>query len=276
MTYTENARSTDVLIDLLRRASLLEELQDESLDRPELQDRLNISRATCYRYCRVLEDLEIIEKSNDGYLLTASGMLLTDALIRFEREAVTALELGPVLEAVRDVPVDIDLAVFSDAVVTSAEHGDSYGPVVRFLSLVEGTESLRGFDMDIIAPLYLDEIQHRIVNGMETEEIAVTEVTRNILDSYPEKCFSACASGNLTVKLHDDLPFGLAIFDHRVGIGVCEPGTRVLRTFADTDSPEVREWAEAVYELYDAEATLMEEFTSQGFARAMDSEAKPM
>ncbi len=179
------------------------------------------------------------------------------------------------MKAVQDVPVDLELEAFSDAVVTSAEHGDSYGPVARFVSLVEETDSLRGFDMDIIAPLYLDEIQQRIVNGMETEEIAVADVTRNILDSHPEKCFNACSSGKLTVKLQDDLPFGLAIFDHPVGIGVCEPGTRFLRTFADTDSREVREWAEAVYDLYDAEATLMEEFTSQEFTRAMESDTKP-
>lgn len=276
MTVTADARSTDLLIDLLRRASLLQELQDESLTRRDMQDRLDISRATCYRYCRLLEDLELIEKSNSGYRLTDSGHLLTDILIQFEREAVTALELGSVMTAVQSVPVNIDAAAFSDAIVTSAEHGDSYGPVARFVSLVEETDSLRGFDMDIIAPLYLDEIEQRIVNGMETEEIAVPDVTRNILDSYPEKCFNACSSGNLTVKLHGDLPFGLAIFDHRVGIGVCEPGTRVLRTFADTDSLEVREWAEAVYEMYDAEATLMEEFTSQGFTQAVDSDTKQM
>lgn len=276
MTHTGDAWSTDMLIDLLRRAPLLQELQNESLDRRDLQDRLNISRATSYRHCRLLEDLGVIEKSNGEYRLTDSGILLTDTLIRFEREATTALELNPILEAVRDVPVDIELEVFTDAVVTSAEHGDPYGPVARFVSLIEETEALRGFDMDVIVPLYIDEIQQRIVDGMETEAIAVTEVTRNILESYPEKCFNACASGNLTVKLHDDLPFGLVIFDHRVGIGVYEPGTRVLRTFADTDSPEVREWAEAVYELYDAEAVLMEEFTSQGFAQAMDSEAKTM
>jgi hypothetical protein len=61
----------------------------------------------------------------------------------------------------------------------------------------------------------------------------------------------------------------IPIFDDRVGIGVCEPDSRQIRVFVDTDSPEVREWAEAVYGVYESEAFLMEEFTHQGFDEAM-------
>lgn len=70
--------------------------------------------------------------------------------------------------------------------------------------------------------------------------------------------------------MHDDLPFSLAVFDDRVGIGVCESNARQLRVFVDTGSREVREWAEAVYEVYESEAFLMEEFTHQGFRETME------
>ena len=272
MTWVNKEQSTEMLIDLLRRSPLLEELQGGPLDRREVRDRLKISRTTSYRYCRLLEEVGAIEKTDDVYRLTDSGILLTESLVRFKREADAALELTPVLEAIQDAPVDIDLREFGDAIVTSAEHGDPYAPVARFLSLVEETETLRGIDLDIIAPLYIDEIQQPIINGMKTETIAISEATEYILDSYPEKCYDACVSGHLTVKLHDNLPFGLVIFDHRVGIGVPKPGSRTLSAFADTDSPHVRQWAEAVYETYESDAKLLEEFTQQGFSEALGSD----
>lgn len=263
----------DLLIDLIRRSPLLEELQQDALDRGELQDRLGVSRATCHRHTRTLDELGVIERVDSHFQLTEAGRLLTDALTTFKRDARSAVQLAPVLDAVGDAPVEIDAEAFADATVTSAERGDPYSPVARFIALVRETEALRGLDMDAIAPLYMDEIQKRIVDGMETEDITHPGAVKDSLDGYPDKCMEACASGYLTVRLHDSLPFGLAIFDDRVGIGVCERDTRNLRVFIDTDSPKVREWAESVYEVYESEAILLEEYTQRSFQEAMEARA---
>lgn len=261
-----------LLIDLLRRSPLLEELRGDAFDRGELQERLGVSRSTSHRHTRLLGELGVIERTDGEFHLTESGELLTDAIVRFKQEATSALQLAPVLRAVEDAPVDIDAAAFTGSTVTSTEHGDPYSPLARFVALVRETETLYGFDMDAIAPLYVEDVQRRIVNGMETEDITRPGAVQNALDGYPDKCMEACASGHLTVKLHDDLPFALAMFDERVGIGVYGRDARTLRAFADTGSPEVREWAEAVYEAYDTEAVLMEEYTKQGFREAMEAQ----
>lgn len=274
MTRTGEPEDLDLLIDLLRRSPLLEELQWESLDRAGVQDRLNVSKSTSHRHTRLLDELGVIEKTDGKFRLTESGRLLTDAVVRFKREASSSLQLAPVLEAIQNAPRDIDSDAFAGATVTSAEQGDPYSPMARFVALVQETETLRGVDMDAIAPLYMDEIQQRIVNGMETEDISQPEVTKNALEGYPEKCIDACASGNLTVQLHDDLPFALAVFDHRVGIGVCKRDTRQLRVFVDTDSPAVREWAEAVYQTYESEAILLDEYTQQCFQETREMMAR--
>ncbi|MFP8957998.1 helix-turn-helix transcriptional regulator [Natrialbaceae archaeon A-CW3] len=274
MTRAATSQDLDLLIDLIRRSPLLEELQEESLDRAELQDRLNVSKSTSHRHTRLLDELGVIEKVDGEFRLTESGALLTDAMIRFKHEATSSLRLAPVLEAIQNAPIEIDSGAFAGATVTSAEKGDPYSPVARFVELVGETETLRGFDLDAIAPIYMDEVQQRIVNGMQTEDIARPEVTRNALEGYPGKCFDACVSGNLTVQLHDDLPFALALFDHRVGIGVCEAGSSQLRVFIDTDSPEVHEWAEAVYETYESPAIPLEEFTQQCFQETMETMAR--
>ena len=275
MIHAATTEDIDLLIDLLRRSPLLEELREESLDRARLQARLNVSKSTSHRHTRLLDELGVIEKVNGEFRLTESGALLTDAMVRFKREASSSLHLAPVLEAIQNAPLEIDNGAFAGATVTSAERGDPYSPVARFVELVEETETLRGFDLDAIAPIYIDEIQQRIVNGMQTEDIAHPEVTRNALEGYPEKCFDACVSGNLTVQLHDNLPFALALFDHRVGIGVCEADSRQLRVFVDTDSPEVRAWAEAVYEAFESPAIPLEEFTQQCFQETMETMARP-
>lgn len=274
MTYRDDPEDLDLLVDLIRRSPLLEELRKDTFDRGELQDRLDVSRSTSHRHTRLLGELGVVEKTNGEFRLTESGKLLTDAIVRFKREASSALQLAPVLEAVQDAPVEIDTEAFAGATVTSAERGDPHRPLARFVTLVQETDTLRGIDIDAIAPLYMDEIQGHIVDGMETEVIALAEVTEEILAEYPEKCFDACASGYLTVQLHDNLPFGLVIFDHRVGIGVYERGTRNLRVFVDTDSPEVCEWAETVYESYESEASLLDEYTQRGYREAMEARAR--
>lgn len=270
---TGRADDLGVLIDIIRRSHLLEELQRAEADRREIQDRLGVSRATSHRHTKLLEGLGVIEKEAGQFRLTEDGTLLAESSARFKREAMTALEVAPVLQTVKNAPVPIDNTVFVDGTVTSTEHGDPHEPLARFLALVRETETLHALDLDIIAPARLDEIQGRIVAGMETELIGLPEVARDIIEGYPEKCIEACESGHLTVKLVDELPFALTIFDNRVGIGVSEPGTRILRVFVDNDSPPLRRWAWEVYKMYNARATEMEGFGPEGLRRAMQSPA---
>ena len=130
---------------------------------------------------------------------------------------------------------------------------------------------MRCIDSNSIVPLYISDIQERIVDGLEAEDILAPSVVANVLAEYPGKCIEACRSGHLTVHLHEELPYGLAIFDDRVGIGVRNEETRTLQMFVDTDSPAVREWAETVFESYRSEAIRMERFGPRGFKSAIES-----
>lgn len=275
MNTTENRRPPEYLIDLVRRAPLLKELQEGAYDRRELQDRLKISRATSHRHTRLLGELGLIEKVSGKFRLTESGKLLANALVRFERDAQVALQLAPLLEAIQPTLEQLDVEAFADATVTNADRGDPYKPMARFIALVQETETLRGFDMDLIAPFYIAEIHQRIVGGLETEEIALPDVVEDTIEHYPDTCAAACASGNLTVWLHDDLPFGLAIFDECVGIGVFDEDSRTVRQFVDTPSAAVHKWANAVYKSYKEEAVYLDEYTHRGFRRVIEQQAPP-
>ena len=259
----------DLLIDLIRHSPMLEALQGESLDRRELEQQLDISRATSHRHTKALTEKGLLRRSDGEFALTEPGEVVADTVTTFGTNARTALCLAPVLGAVHDTAPGFDVEAFADATVTSAEHGDAYGPMTRFVSLLGETETLRGFDTFSIAPTYMEEFQQRILDGMETEVIDPPAVTENVMDNYPERCVQVCVSEYFVLWLHDDLPYGLVIFDDRVGIGVRDPDTRTLRAFVDTDSAAAREWAEAVYESYKQEAIRLEHFTKKGLREAM-------
>lgn len=264
-----DAIDSDLLSRLIRCSPVLEAVRGESLDRREIEARLDISNSTSHRHTRSLDDLGLIEKSHGRFNLTELGEAVADVVTTFERDVATTLRLAPLLEAVCDTTSLCSIAAFADATVTTAECGDSYSHLQRFIILAEETNTVRGLDIDCIAPFYIDELTQRVLDGMEIEAIDFPDVLEETIDNYPYVCAKVCANGDFTPWLHDELPFGLAIFDDCVGIGVRDPSGRQLQMFVDTDAPAVREWAEAVYDSYKDEAIRLDRFTKKGLREAM-------
>lgn len=264
-----DSNDLDLFSRLIRCSPVLEAIREEPLDRREVEAQLGISNSTSHRYTRSLGDLGLIEKSHGRFDLTELGEAVADVVATFERDVATTLRLAPLLEAVRNTTPSCSIAAFTDATVTTAERGDSYSHVKRFITLVTETNTLRGLDIDCIAPFYIDELTQRVLNGMEIEAIDFPDTLEETMDHYPYVCAKVCVNGDFTPWLHNDLPFGLAIFDNRVGIGVRDPGGRRLQLFVDTDSPAARKWANAVYDAYKDEAIRLERFTKKGLREAM-------
>lgn len=256
-----------VLAELVQRSPVLAALSAGPLDRRDLEERLDVSRATSHRITRSLEARGMIERVDGAFRLTELGEVARAAVDRFETEVTVAVRLAPVVEAVADV-APLPLAAFADARETRADRGDPHAPVVRFVDLVRETGTLRGFDTWSLAPTYMGEVQERILDGMRAELVDPLAVVEDVMEHYPEKCVEVCVSGNLDIWLHDSLPFGLAIFDERVGVAVIDPGTGTLRTFVDTDDRVARGWAETVFETYRDEAVFLEDFTKRGLQEA--------
>ena len=259
----------DGYIELLRRVPMLEALRDGPLDRRTLEDRLDISRATSHRFTRWLGDRGLIERRDGEFRLTDLGRAVTETTAGFKADVGTAFLLAPAVAASDGTAPPIPIAAFADAVVTTPDRGDPYAPMLHYASLVRETTSLRGFDTWTIAPTYMDEIQERILDGMRTELVDPVSVVEDVMDRYPERCVEVCVSGNLTIRLHESLPFGLALFDDRIGLAVRDPDTGALRAFVETDSPEACEWAEAAYGAYRAESVVLETFTKRGLREAL-------
>lgn len=261
----------EVFVEVMRRSPTLEALSRRPLDRRELEGRLDVSNKTAYRTTRSLEDRQLIEKSGGTYAITPTGTTVLGAVSTFETNVRTAVRLGPVLKALRESDPLVGLEAFADATVTTS-HGYTHSPQSRFLELVEETGTLRGLHPPDIVPFYLGDVQQRLADGMEFENILRPEFAAYQLAEFPDRAIETCNRPNVSVLLHDDLWYSLVLFDSRIGIGVPEADAGTVRAFVDTDSPAARKWAETVYASYRAEAALLPRFDPITLERVIEEE----
>ena len=261
-TISENdpsneARTLDeaALITLVRRAPALAALREQPLDRRDIEERLGVSKPTVHRLTRTLDEMELVERSNGIFVLTGLGETVADVIGEFTRSVETAYRLAPLLETSRCHYPAVDVAGFADATVTTAEPGDPYGPMRRYLSFIEKSNTLRWFDTTTLPPEYVETVHRQIHDGMNAELIYPPAVISHLYSAHPERVAALVENDRLVLRVHPSLPYGLAIFDERVAVASYCETTGALRTVIDTGSPAGREWAEDVYEEYCAEAT---------------------
>lgn len=250
---------TDLLSDIVRHGPVLEALLKEPLDRREIEERLAVSRATSHRYTQWLNEQEFAKKADGRFKLTWRGKVIAEEVLRFEANVRTAHRLTPLLNAVCDDHREFVVEPFVDATITVAESNDPYRPVERFIELVNRSETFRGFNTTHMAPLVLGEFHQRVFDEIDTEIIYLPHIMEKLFETYPERAREAIDRGDLTLRTRDELPYGLAIFDDRVGIGGYDETTGFMQVFVDTDAPIGYEWAERVYASIRADSKPLEE-----------------
>lgn len=270
----EDARPPhDLLIEVVRRAPMIAALRDGPSDRRDLEQRLGISKSTAHRITTSLAEQGLVERTDGKHKLTEFGEAVAEVVATFEADMRTTVRLAPLFDAVAGVQPQCPLNAFSEATVTTVDRGDPFGPLARFVSLVKETDTLQMLDSYAVAPTYIDEIHGRVLDGLETKVIERPEVAGDIIENYPQKCIELCASEFLTMRLHDEIPFGLVILDSRIGVGVRDPGTGAPRAFVDTDDPEGRAWAETLFESHWSDATRLRRFNPKALREAIEFDA---
>jgi predicted transcriptional regulator len=235
------------LLEIVRRAPALEVLSDAPATPRDLVDELDVSRSTVQRLTNQLAEKDLVERRHGEVALTPAGAVAADELRSFESRVKAACEHSAALAAFHDLDYDFPAHAFADAARTEAVPEDPYRPVKRFMSLLEETETLRGIDPTAVNPLHIDDLQQAIVDGMETDAVLQPEVVSELLANNPKRAQEAFDTGNLTLRLHEDLTFGLTLCDHRVGVGIYDEDTWMLELYVDTADPEAYEWGEDVF-----------------------------
>ncbi|WP_227354288.1 helix-turn-helix transcriptional regulator [Haladaptatus salinisoli] len=249
-TESERRIGTDDLIDVIRHGPVLEALFLAPLDRRDIEAELDVSRATSHRFVRWLTDRDLARKVDGRFELTGYGQAVAEEVVRFEQNLATAHRLAPLLDSICENHQEFVVEPFADATVTVATPDDPYRPMQRFLSLVEESSSFRGFNTTHMVPLSLDSFHERLLESTDTELISLPDTAERLVEAYPERASTALDHGHLELRTREAFPYGLAIFDDRVGIGAYDEKTGALQVFVDSDAAIARRWAERVFAVY--------------------------
>lgn len=234
------------------RATALAKLARRPRSRADLLDVTGVSQSTMGRTLREFEDRDWIRRNGNEYETTILGGFVASGLGELIDRIHTEQSLRDVWELLPDEESGFTVEMIADGVVTVADAADPYRPVNRFLSLLRETNRFRfaGFDVGLLEPCK-DQLCQRVVEGMQAEIIDPPNVVQYIRSSCPDQFSETLACGDLTVRVHDDLPpYGVGIFDDRVAITGYDPSSGTVRVLVDTHARETREWAESVYETF--------------------------
>ncbi|WP_254523866.1 helix-turn-helix transcriptional regulator [Natrinema caseinilyticum] len=239
---------TDAMVDIVRHGDVLRALLVQPLDRREIEETLEVSRATSHRFVRWLEEHGYGERVDDRYRLTGLGTVVADGLCKFEAYLRTARRLDPLFEYICEDHEELVIEPFADATVTVATPADPYAPIARFLSLLRESDSFSGFNTTHMIPPGTEESGDRLLEDRTVELVYVPRTVEALRDESDADLSRAIDEGDVTVRTREALPYGLAVFDERVGIGGYDDETGTMRVFVDTDAAIAREWALWVFE----------------------------
>lgn len=257
----------DVLTTAIERHSVLAAIADEPHHRKELQEELDLSKTTCHRIIRNFDNMGLLRRTERGYTLTELGTTVYTQVDEFESAVKTAYRLRPLAEMFEAAGVDFEFDLFRNARVTSPEPGDPYPFIDRTLELFRESDTIRVIDCNpLVPPVYVERmLEIALQTGMQGEFIVTEKIALGNMEQFPELQRKVAESDETSgeYRVHDDIPFGMALYDDHLDVRVYDEETGTPTLYADTDDPDALDWAESVYEEYYEEsepATSLDEF----------------
>lgn len=251
----------DELIELLmRRHGILSVLIDESMERYELVDELDVSKSTVYKGVSQLEAAGLLTSTMDGLRPTPFGM---EVHRRYEELA----RIVAFRDLLTTLPADIDLtsAVLTDAEVIVPDSQAIDRPFVYIEELLCETDSLRGFS-PVISPNYVSLFHERLLDDeIEAELLFQTDVIERIKETGSDlfqastDLFADIITNDTVTLWRTDitLPFGLVIArisgEEQMVIEVRED--EILRGLLVNRTPESVRWARETFHEYQQHST---------------------
>lgn len=238
-------------------------LFERPLTKPELVERLGVSRSTVDRAVRDLRAAGLVRTEGGTVVATNAGRLGSDAAERYGRsisDVCRALDLLEVLPA----DTELDPAFLSEATVHRPTGGPGRQALRAALSVVEGAEIVSACSRavtDTSAPT----AAHRLVvdAGATLEVIYTPSVADYIRDNYPENHREMAATGRYRAFELPSVPFGLfvATAEGQTSVAVAIYDTDdALAGVLTNDTDAAVAWAESTYRRYRERAT---EFTDE-------------
>lgn len=247
-----------VLETAVKRKPVLAALAESPHHRQELQDELDLSKTTCHRIVRTFDEHGLLRRTDSGYELTQLGEIVHEQVESFDTTVRTAYALEPLVEVVDEAAIPFDVSRFLEASVTTPEPGDPYPFVDRTMELFRTSETIRVLDCNpLVPPMYVEKmLDIALDTGMRGEFIVTPDIAVGNMEQFPDRQRQVAASDETTGRyfVHEDIPFGLALYDNHLDIRVYDEETGTPTLYVDTDDQSAIEWAESVYEQFRDEA----------------------
>lgn len=245
----------EVLETAIQRKPVLAVLAEGPHHRRELQEKLDLSKATCHRIIRSFDEMDLLQRTDHGYKLTELGRVVAEQVEAFELKIRTAYQLEPLLKAFDAAAVDFDVDLFTNATITRPRPDDPSPPVHRYLELFEEAQSVRTIARtSFVPPLYLKEIFNTAFDDNKKGGIVIypKSVVEKRYTEYHDWHRQVAEEGiPIRYRIYERSPFGMTIYDDdHVGLRAYDERTGTLVLFADTDNPDAISWAEDVFDHY--------------------------
>jgi predicted transcriptional regulator len=228
------------------------------MDKRELVASLGCSRSTIDRGVRELETLGVLTYENGVYRTTAAGEITTEALIDFVALVAVLDEFEEVLRWIPREAFDLDPRHLADAELLVPEPGNPYAMIDRHTRVLHEATTVRV--LLLLTGLHAHEAAHNAVvnNGADCEIVC----TPSVVETFRSPAFVDLSNEMAETGRHhiyvsrETIPYFVGVFDETVQIGVDRRG--VPQALVETDSEEVREWANGVIDGYKRRATPLE------------------
>ncbi|OIB56860.1 helix-turn-helix transcriptional regulator [Natrialba sp. SSL1] len=255
----------EFLVSSTHRVGVLDALTSGPCDRDELRTATGASSPTMGRVLTDFQDRHWIERDGNTYRLTELGEFVAGRLEDFTDAITYQRRLREVWPWLPHEINGFTIELFTDVVVSQPGPGYPYKPVERLTELITTTGTMRGFGMALLKSGNLEPFFDHVLDGLQCEYIYPPDVFEALLSWDEETVVETATRANYTVLLHDDLPLddrcGISLFDDRVSICCYDTETGALQSLVDTESDEMRAWAESYYEQFRAEARPLDDAT---------------
>lgn len=231
----------------LDRAPMLKAARDEPLDRSQLQDELDISRATAYRRTSALSDAGLLDRDSSGYQTTGAGCAVIEAVEQFEQSLAAIERLEPLLAQLSAPELTRNIHLFADADLHVATPQNPNEPIEPWLEHFEEFDYSRNLVVAGCPPKVTELGVKHAQNDVDFEAIC-TPLALQADQNASEEAFETIANAEApSLYTHPALPFTMGVIDDVVIIGGFDDETSLPMASLTTENPEAREWAKDLY-----------------------------
>lgn len=246
-------RSLDDVAFLARsenRVRILLALDEERLDRRELREAVDASRATCSRALTGFEERGWIERDRNGYRTTRAGSIVANRMLSLTETIDGVRAVGDGIEVLPIEELSLDVRHLAGARFVT---WTAFEPTAHFehgIEALERADRLRALVHTSPRP-YARAIDEGVASGeLAAECVFDGAYLEQLSEDHERRWREIAASPNGEVRTHPgDVPVNLLIVDETVHLFLCTEDGESLGLL-ESERAAVLEWAESTFDEY--------------------------